>query len=439
MDASHELRSRLAHQIGAIPVVDVHTHLRTAKPHADHLADVVLYHHLGTELISAGLPPDAIWRDEMPHEVVDPGIDPRERVRRARPYLQRIRNTTIGGFLRTILRDLYGVPDGELTEDNLDEVGDRVATSASDPQWAEFVLRERCGIAHSATVEHVGTAPRRPGFSFMSEALGAFCLRHKGLDLHHAVAQLERHVGVEIVDGEMLRAAVEGVLRRDRDAGVLAANVWLPADFLWRKANASALRRAIERLRTRDAEPADRDAFLTAALQYALNAMRETGPRIMQVFMGAEVKLPHRSISVGSGQFGRELCHMVGAYPEIRFELTTASHVHGQDVCIIAKHFPNVGVAGYWWHLLYPRYMHEAIECRFDVVPSNKITAFFSDAYHAEWCYPKAKLVRRLLTEVLYHKVMVGDYTEEYAVALARQVLFDNPRERFGIAAGAAP
>ena len=170
MNESKHLRDRLSAAVDAIPAVDVHTHLRTDKPHADHLADIVLYHHLGTELISAGLPADAIWKDELPHELVDPGIDPYDRVRNALPYLKWVRNTTAGGFLRTILRDLYDAPDGELNEANLDEVWERAAARASDPNWAETILRERCRIAHSSTVERVGKAPRRRGFSFMSEA-----------------------------------------------------------------------------------------------------------------------------------------------------------------------------------------------------------------------------------------------------------------------------
>ena len=131
--------------------------------------------------------------------------------------------------------------------------------------------------------------------------------------------------------------------------------------------------------------------------------------------------------------FGRELCKIFNAYEDIRFDLTTAACVHDQDICIIAKHFPNVSVAGYWWHTLYPGFIRQMIENRFEIVASNKITAFFSDAYHAEWCYPKLKLVRGLLTDVLEQKVLSGDYTEEYAVELARRVLFENPRELYGI------
>ena len=265
----------------------------------------------------------------------------------------------------------------------------------------------------------------------MSEGFNPFCLQHKALDLREAFLRVEGSAGVAIVDADALRAAVDKVVRRQLD--ILALTIWLPPDFIWREAEDAAVRRAVERLRTPAASPSDRDVFVTRALCCALDVLRESGPKRVQVFMGAEVKLPHRSISIGSGLFGRELCKLFEAYPDIRFDLTTAAHIHTQDICIIAKHFPNVGVAGYWWHTLYPSFIREIIECRFDIVPSNKITAFFSDAYHAEWCYPKLKLVRKLLTEVLTAKVLAGDYSEDYAVDLARQALFENPKDLYGI------
>ena len=433
MTESNDLRKRLADALDAIPVIDVHSHMRVGKPQADHLADILLYHHLGSELISAGLPADTIWRDELPHELVDPGIPPKDRVRSALPYLRRIRNTAVCCLLRTLLADLYDVPKGEIDESNLDEVWQRVAARAEDPTWSETLLRDRCGIAHSTTVEHLDTATPRPGFSFMSEGLNPFCLQDKAMDLHAAFERVQALAGCDIEDAASLRAGVETALGPHLDRGVLALTVWLPAGFVVRQTDASWLAHAIERLRTTEAGELDRDVFVSHALAYALDLLLERGPRRVQVFMGAEVKLPHRSISIGSGLFGRELCKIFGAYPDIRFELTTAAHVHTQDICIIAKHFPNVGVAGYWWHTLYPSFIREIIECRFDIVPSNKITAFFSDAYHAEWCYPKLKLVRRLLTDVLTAKVLAGDYSEDYAVELARQALYENPRDLYGI------
>lgn len=433
MGQSEELLCRIREQIDEIPVIDVHTHMRAENPSADHLADVALYHHLGTELMSAGMPPQAVSTSGLPHELVDPGIAPLDRVRSALPYLKRIRNTMAGCFLREIVRDLYGVEEGELNEATFDKAAEAAAGRAADPDWAETLLREKCRIAHSVTVEGVGRGNGASGFSFVSEAVNSLTLKDKGGDQKRAFRTLEDRAGADIGRREALNELVRKTVQNALDVGVLAIAIWPPPDLVWRDGADSDLVSAAANMRASGGSAGDRDVFVTAVMKCALDLVRESGLGRVQIFLGAEVKLPHRSISAGSGEFGRELCKMFGDYEEIRFDVTTAADIHSQDTAIIAKHFPNVSVMGYWWHTLYPHYVRKLIDVRLDTVPSNKITAFFSDAYHAEWCYPKLRMVRRILAEALAARVEDGRYTEDYALELARQVLYDNPKTFYGI------
>ena len=434
MPNSQQLLTRLRAEIDALPVIDIHTHLRPSHPNGHDLAEVLLYHHLGTELMSAGMPPEAVSTSGLPHEVADPGIEPLERVKAALPYLPRIRNTTVGGFLRTILTDLYCLSDKsdpsdcQLTTDNLEAAWAAAAQRAADPAWPDYVLRERCNIVHSVTVERTATDLGRR-FLFISEGCNGFFLADKAMNRQRAFENVERSAGQAIHDAESLRAAVENTVHRQLDRNALALTFWMPADMFWREADDGQLTEALAHLRAGHATNCDRDVFATHAMRHALRTMRDAGLHRAQIFLGAEVKLPHRSVSVASGQFARELAQIFNQFEDLHFELLAAAEIHTQDTCILAKHFPNVRVAGYWWHTLYPSSVRKIIESRFDIVPENKITAFFSDAYTAEWCYPKVRMVKRILAEVLAAKVESGDYTEGYAVELARRVLYDNPRE----------
>jgi hypothetical protein len=112
-------------------VVDSHTHLSPERPQAANLADLVLYHHVWIELVSAGMPITAVTKAGLPHELADPGMSPEDRVRAALPYLPAIRNTTCAQLLATLLEDLYGVPEGRLTEANLERVEAAVARRAA--------------------------------------------------------------------------------------------------------------------------------------------------------------------------------------------------------------------------------------------------------------------------------------------------------------------
>ena len=62
------------------------------------------------------------------------------------------------------------------------------------------------------------------------------------------------------------------------------------------------------------------------------------------------------------------------------------------------------------------------------------VVAFFSDAYHAEWCYPTLKLVKQVVGEVLLDRVERGVYTEEIALSLVRPLFYDNPKRIYGVA-----
>ena len=86
--------------IDSLPVSDVHTHLDVDCPTSKDLCDILLYHHLWIELISAGMPQTATSRSGLCQEVQDPEMEPEDRIKACLPYLPLVRNTTIGYFLK---------------------------------------------------------------------------------------------------------------------------------------------------------------------------------------------------------------------------------------------------------------------------------------------------------------------------------------------------
>jgi len=119
---------------------------------------------------------------------------------------------------------------------------------------------------------------------------------------------------------------------------------------------------------------------------------------------------------------------IAGDYGDFAFNMTTAADAHTQDLAILAKHVPNISVAGYWWHTFYPHFIRKSLETRLDTVPLNKIVGFFSDAYHAEWCYPKLKLVKQILEDILVERVDRGWYSLELARTIVTRLLYSNPK-----------
>src|SRR3954469_13589241 len=135
------LAQAIERMIERTPIIDPHTHIRCDQPNAPDLASLMSYHWVQTELRAVGMPPADL----------DAALPPDERVRRAIPYLRRMRNTAMAWCFYRILRDLYDFQDHELTESNYLEICDRVSSNAGDPAWAWSVLRDRCNIRKVVT------------------------------------------------------------------------------------------------------------------------------------------------------------------------------------------------------------------------------------------------------------------------------------------------
>ena len=84
---------------------------------------------------------------------------------------------------------------------------------------------------------------------------------------------------------------------------------------------------------------------------------------------------------------------------------------------------------GYWWHNFYPEAIRQVMGERLDMLPVNRQIGFFSDAYTIEWVYGKARMVRRQMAQVLAERISTGWCDLDEALAMAREVLYQTPRE----------
>jgi hypothetical protein len=404
---------------------DPHCHLRVDKPSADNLADILQYHHVWIELVSSGMGLQEATRSGLPQELADTELPPRVRVQRMLKYLPNIANTTLGLFLRWILQDLYGVD--RLTSANLDEVCALVEARGGDPAWNEELLANRCGIEASISVEFQGT-PYSPRLLRARELYVTNLVSGKQ-SAPEVLARWEDTYGREIRDAsdymEFLQATVDSLPSQEcRFIGL-----WILPHFSGEPPGEEKVTAILHKVRDRTpVAPAETGGFCTFGLVQLLTALRRTPIRLIQVIVGAEVLPPHRSITQWDGAFCGSMARLANRFEDFHFSLSSASDLYTQDVGVLAKHIPNISVAGYWWHALYPFYLKKSMETRLDMVPMSKIVAYFSDAYHAEWCYPKLKMVKQILSEVIRERVEREWYSLETALEIIQQIFYENPK-----------
>ncbi len=123
-------------------------------------------------------------------------------------------------------------------------------------------------------------------------------------------------------------------------------------------------------------------------------------------------------------------------HPGVRFQFFLSSEHANQSLCTLARELPNISLAGYWWHNLFPGVIRKVFRDRLDMLPLNRHIAYFSDAYCVEWAYAKAFIIRQQVAEVLAEKVEQGQYRVADALDVARAVLFETPQTLNGMAPG---
>jgi len=106
---SHELRQRLFDELDRLVLIDPHTHINPHAPAATTLADVLGYHYYTELAHSAGMPKA---------QIEEPGLDPKEKVRRLVECLAPLDNTIQYSWLVEMARELFDFADDRVTVEN---------------------------------------------------------------------------------------------------------------------------------------------------------------------------------------------------------------------------------------------------------------------------------------------------------------------------------
>jgi glucuronate isomerase len=431
---------RIERLIDETPIVDPHTHLRCDQPSAPDLAALMSYHWLQTELRAVGMSPADL----------DTGLPPEERVRRSIPFLRRMRNTAMGWCFFRILNDLYDFRDRDIGEANYRALCDRVSSQAQDPNWPFHILRDRGNV--QTVVTSLGNAPAGPGTSrlgiptrFMLDAHYLFC-PGVATDLlpffaNRTTKEMYYEALVELFGGERVSrsAVLVGRLNQWLDATVTGdvrfTNTYIPIDQRFELPDLCAADRALDRAAVGTILNSDQINAIVSLVTWTVLAWHHENRKAFQIAVGAEYFIcDGKSIPRFDPTWASRMARTFHAFPGARFDLMMASHVMTQDVCVLARQFPNVYTSGYWWHSFFPALIEQIITLRLQVTPAMKIGGFLCDAYYVEWTYGKLQIVKKALASSLARLVEQRFYDEDQIPGLLRQILHDSPRDLYELA-----
>ena len=439
----------LEEALGAIPTIDIHTHLVGGSLGAQGLHDLLLYHMVVSDLYAAGCPSGGrltqfpTWPTEK---------EACARLEEAIPFLPRIQNTSSFWGVRIILADLYQWTE-PITAQNWRRLDSRIRERADDRAWHHSIL-DRLNI------QRTGTELARRGSGADDERLQyalewAFFTRCQWGEFDTALYELERCWGRRPESpspiGSGIRPATERSIRSLADVHAAMAHyvqsipygqivstaTHISTDIDYRLPSNAEMEQALAR--RAKAGPAERDLYASYIHELFLSQLEQHADTIVfQFSLGAE-PLPFETASRLSQKTIAQVAEMIARHPKLRFQCFLSSRHANQSLCTVARELPNFSLAGYWWHNFFPDVIRQVLAERLDMLPANKQIGFFSDAYCVEWTYAKAMLVRKQMARVFGAKIEQGQYSFEDAVAIARAILFETPQSILRMVPKVAP
>ena len=424
---SLDLRRRLLAELDQLVLIDPHTHINPLDPGSHTLADILGYHYYTELAHSAGMPKA---------QIEEPGLDPREKVRRLIENLGPIQNTIQYSWLVEMCQTFFGLHDPEITPANWEKVYDSAERLMCHADWPQQVLERSKLEAVFLTndfddpLEGFDTSVYIP------------CLRTDDLVFHLAkpdvFQRLELCSGIGISDAKALRRAIAALFQHFKSRGARACAISLPPDFAPARVSPARANTALAAIHSEGAGAAESHRRAIGNFVFwTLAEMCDAFKLPFDLMIGVNRGVYEAGVHQGRDLFDSRVSliqykELFNSFPGVTFPISVLASVTNQELVSYAWIFPNVACNGHWWYSNTPAYIEHDLAARLEAVPRTKQVAYYSDMYKLEFALPKFAMFKRILAKVLAERFVIDrGWTETQAVALGKQVLRGNVETMF--------
>jgi len=426
---SLELRKRLFAELDSQVLIDPHTHINPHAPAAATLADILGYHYFTELAHSAGMPKA---------QIEQPGLEPRAKVARLMTNLAPLENTIQYSWFVEIAQRLYGFEDERVTADNWPPLFDAARQRASQPDWADQVLRESRLEAVFLTNDFDDPLEGWDTKVYIP------CLRTDDLVFHLADPKVRERLanatGRSTGDIGSLRAAIGMLFDHFVAHGARACAISLPPDFEPTRITEGRATTAWSHVCARGA---DADAADTRAVAHfvfwTLTEYCVEYHLPFDLMIGVNRAVYEQGVFQGQDLYDSRVSliqyrELFNTFPQVTFPVSVLASVTNQELTSYAWIFPNVVTSGHWWYSNTPAYIEHDLAARLEAIPSTKQIGYYSDMYKLEFGVPKFAMYKRVLAKVLAERfVLDRGWSEQRAIQLGMTVLRENVERVFAV------
>ncbi len=425
---SAQLSQRLLGELESLVLIDPHTHINPLDPASHTLADILGYHYYTELAHSAGLPRE---------QIEEPGLDPKEKVRRLVPKLADIENTVQFSWLLEMCRAFFGFEDDRITLSNWETLYDTAAKKMVQPDWEEQVLRisklEQIFLTNNFDDPLTGFDTKR----YIP------CLRTDDLVFQLSKPEvrerLAKATGIEVSGAASLNQAIGKLFDHFIANNAKACAISLPPDFEPVRVEAATADVILQAVLSQRELTADEQRTLSRFVFWTLAEHCADRRLPFDLMIGVNRRVYESGVFQGQDLFDQRVSliqykALFNAFPQVTFPVSVLAQISNQELVSYSWIFPNVVTNGHWWYSNIPAYIEIDTRGRLQAVPRAKQIGYYSDMYKLEFALPKFGMYRRILSKVLAEDFVIGrGWPEERAVELGRQVLRGNVETIFGV------
>lgn len=425
---SASLQQRLLGELEQLVLIDPHTHINQLDPASHTLADILGYHYYTELAHSAGLSRE---------QIEQPGIDPKEKVRRLVPKLADIENTAQYSWLLEMCRVFFGFEDDRLTLSNWEGLYDTASQKMAQPDWEEQVLRisklERIFLTNNFDESLTGFNTQR----YIP------CLRTDDLVFHltkpETRTRLAKATGVELSGAGSVKRAVSRLFDHFVSHNAKACAISLPPDFEPVRIDDSAADPIVQAVAAGKELSSGEQRTLSRFVFWTLAEHCVDHKLPFDLMIGVNRRVYETGVYQGQDLFDQRVSliqykALFNAFPQVVFPISVLAQISNQELVSYSWIFPNVVTNGHWWYSNIPAYIENDCRARLQAVPRTKQIGYYSDMYKLEFALPKFGMYRRILAKVLAEDFVIGrGWSEERALELGRQNLRGNVETIFRV------
>ncbi len=118
---------------------------------------------------------------------------------------------------------------------------------------------------------------------------------------------------------------------------------------------------------------------------------------------------------------------------DVKIDLYHVGYPYVREAIMLGKVWPNIRMNMCWTYLINQKFAFDALDEMIEMLPDNKIFGFGGDYYVVEKVFGHLTMARETIARVLAKKVSEKSLTPERALEIAGKMLYDNPKEFYGL------